>query len=107
MKKLTKPVFFRNGVIRIRIATRAQVAIEVEEITGIATRLSAMPIEAQMTTSPNAKSLRVHTMRIVIIVARTSTTTVQSACVYIGMPGISTFRTDAILAMIASEIQPR
>jgi hypothetical protein len=91
----------------IRIAKIRDAAIEVAKMSGIAIRLIAIPIEAQITTSPNAKSLRVHTMRTEIKRATTITIAVHNACVGSGMPGISTFKADAMLAMMASEIQPR
>ena len=101
------PFFLANGAKRIRIAIMTAVATEVVNMIGIAIRLMAMPIEAQITTIPNAKSLRVHTIRTVIMKATTITRAVHSACVDIGMLGINTFKTEAMLAMIASEIQPR
>jgi tRNA(Glu) U13 pseudouridine synthase TruD len=71
--------FFRNGARRIRIATITAVAIEIVKIKGIAIRMSATPIEAQMTTDPNAKSLRVHTMKTVITQATAITMAAHSS----------------------------
>ena len=83
------------------------VMIEDAKIGDMALRLSAMPIEAQITTSPKAKSLRVNTMKLLINRATAITMAVQSACVGSGIPGNRTFNTDAMLAMMASEIHPR
>ena len=55
------------------------VMIEEAKIGDIALRLSAMPIDAQITTSPKAKSLRVNTMKLLINRATTITETWQES----------------------------
>lgn len=72
----------------IRIAKTTVVTIEIAKIIDMSVRLSAMPIVAQMTTSPNSKSRRFDMISTDSTRATMITHEAHDSCAASGMPDL-------------------